>query len=315
MGENVYRFGEVVADFRRAEVRRGGESRYSINGKQVRLLDLEEFLARSRVGASSFRILSQGMSDMLIKLGPQELRSFVEEAAGLKEFQDKKQRSLKKIEHTRDNLERVRELLAEIAPQLRFLKREAGKIARREEIEKELKEKAAALFGFRAQKLAEREKRVAEKRKKYERTLQGLEKEVQELEQEFSRRTKDTQNGGGENNLQKLRSKDHELARQIIRLEGQLEVEKERSNALRPVTQDYLKGVLRELMGKIQDYKKEGSHADGLLHAIEKIEKIIFLKSHSWSSCCGSGEMNLTSIHEDEGSIPGLTQWVTVKLL
>jgi len=148
------------------EVKRNGDNIYKINSKTVRLMDVEEFLARSKVGSSTFRILSQGMSDLLLTLGPQELRSFIEEAAGLKEFQDKKERSVKKIASTRENVARAQALIAEIEPQLRFLKREVNKFSKREDIAKELKVVAGRLFGWRHAQLVKRENVATIEKKK-----------------------------------------------------------------------------------------------------------------------------------------------------
>ena len=66
------------------EVDKSGENSYILNGRKIRLSDMEEFLAKSRVGDSSFRVISQGMSDKLLNLSPKEFKGFIEEAAGVK---------------------------------------------------------------------------------------------------------------------------------------------------------------------------------------------------------------------------------------
>ncbi len=144
---------------------KSGESDYFLNGKKVRLMDLETFLSASGVGSGSFRVLSQGMSDMLITLGPQEFREFIEDAAGVREFQDKRHRSLLKLRATAENLEKVSALLAELAPRLRFLKREVSKLNRKERVERSLRETAQKLFSVRYHRIIKKENEFAQKKK------------------------------------------------------------------------------------------------------------------------------------------------------
>ncbi len=254
------------------EVKKGGDNTYTINGKSVRLMDLEEFLSRSRVGSGSFRILSQGMSDMLLRLGPGELRSYVEEAAGLKEFQDKKERSHKKIEDAKANLARVGTLLAEITPQLTVLRREVGKFEKKGQVEAALKEVAVALFGYRLGELAKRERVAADDTKRLRKLIEEREKEISVLEQAFEE-TAEEKDGGNREELQVLRKKDHELSRMLVRLEGQLEVEKEASKRMRPVTQEYVKEALTTLISDAQNGTAgTDKMIEVLSHLIKEIE-------------------------------------------
>ncbi|MBU2101354.1 AAA family ATPase, partial [Patescibacteria group bacterium] len=69
------------------KVTRDGVSNFSINKSEVRLKDVIEFFAKSKVGARGLSIISQGESDMFIKATPQERREMIEEILGLKEYQ------------------------------------------------------------------------------------------------------------------------------------------------------------------------------------------------------------------------------------
>ena len=147
------------------EVDKSGENSYILNGRKIRLSDMEEFLAKSRVGDSSFRVISQGMSDKLLNLSPKEFKGFIEEAAGVKEYQDKRYQAEAKLKRTRENLEKVGAILTELKPQLRILKREKEKLEKKAEYLAELKSASVDLFGSRYREVLAWENKIAEKRK------------------------------------------------------------------------------------------------------------------------------------------------------
>lgn len=204
-------------------VSKRGENDYSLNDKKVRLMDLTTFLSASGIGSSSFRVLSQGMSDMLITLGPQEFREFIEDAAGVKEFQDKRHYSLLKLRSTRENLEKVSALLTELTPRLNFLKREVSKLDRREQIERALRETVQKLFAVRYHRLSKVETDLAKKKKAAGEKVRAREREIEELKKELFSFEKTAQTERRLNELdtkiQKLQAEERELQKSLIRLE------------------------------------------------------------------------------------------------
>ena len=91
-------FSEVVIT---RKVFRSGESEYLINGNRVRLLDIADILAKAGVGKESYCVINQGMSDSVLNATPVERRWVLEDAAGVKQYQIKKERSLKSLENQR----------------------------------------------------------------------------------------------------------------------------------------------------------------------------------------------------------------------
>jgi chromosome segregation protein len=104
---------------------RNGESEYLVNGAAVRLLDVIDLLAKASIGRDSFSVITQGMSDAALSASPIERRSMLEEAAGVKQYRIEKDRALRKLLNTRQNLDRVDALTREIEPHLKNLRREA----------------------------------------------------------------------------------------------------------------------------------------------------------------------------------------------
>ncbi len=242
------------------EVSKSGENSYVLNSRKIRLADMEEFLAKSRVGDSSFRVISQGMSDKLLSLSPQEFRGFIEEAAGVKEYQDKKYQAALRLKHTGENLEKVRAILAELKPQLRILKREKDKLGKKEEYLKELKIVASGLFGLKYQNVLAWESKISEKKREAKQVHRPLVAEVKKLREDiFSWDKKTALNSEVANltvEIRKLESEENQLAREIISSEGKISLEEEKEKQRWPVSVEYLKGEIGKLVTKLNvDFK------------------------------------------------------------
>ncbi len=121
------------------KVHRSGEGEYFINDSRVRLIDVIDLFALIGIGKESQCVLNQGMSDAILNASLSERRSILEEAAGVKPYQIKRERSQKKLIATRENLLQTARLLEEIEPRLRLLKRQAKKAEQRRDTEQELR--------------------------------------------------------------------------------------------------------------------------------------------------------------------------------
>jgi len=128
-------FSEVVIE---RIVHRDGQNEYLINGSKVRLKDVIRLLARANIGGSGYQIISQGEADRILNASPRERREMVEDALGLKLYQHKKAESERKLEETEENIEKVGSLRRELAPHLKFLRKQVEKIEKAREMKEEL---------------------------------------------------------------------------------------------------------------------------------------------------------------------------------
>lgn len=119
---------------------RSGDSEYLINGKTVRLLDLQLLLAKAQFGQGSYGVIGQGTIDRLLLQTPQERKDFFDEACGIKEFQIKRHQAILKLHRTQENIEQATLLFNEIDPRLRSLSRQVKKLEKRQDIEILLRE-------------------------------------------------------------------------------------------------------------------------------------------------------------------------------
>ncbi|MBI4120192.1 MAG: AAA family ATPase [Parcubacteria group bacterium] len=276
------------------EVDRSGENGYWLNNRRVRLADLESFLAKSGIGGSSFRVLSQGMSDRFLNLSPEEFRAFVEEAAGVKDFQDKKHSAVLKIKNTEDNLGRVEGILAELEPQLKLLKRERERLSKKEEYGQELKSLSRQYFGSKYHAMLAAERKLEEKRRDLKTQLKPLGEAVAGLRRElfsFDKKTAEqAELAKLAAEIRNLEAEDNRLMKETIAEEGKIDLEKEREKQRLPVSVEYLKEKISGWVGKLNvDFKRLDANQlrqllaelyAGLKALLETIEKGVAAPDH-----------------------------------
>lgn len=134
---------------------RSGESEYLINGNKVRLLDVVDLILKSNINTARYTVIGQGAIDNMILSGPAEIKSLIDEASGVKTYYIRREKTLKRLEVTTNNLVRVKDLLSEIEPRLKSLRRQAKKMEERELLENELKIYQKELYLSRYSKVKE----------------------------------------------------------------------------------------------------------------------------------------------------------------
>jgi chromosome segregation protein len=120
-------YGEVTIS--RTLFRSGG-SEYAINGRNCRLLDIQELLSDSGLGREMHVIVGQGQLDKVLHATPEDRRGFIEEAAGILKHRRRRERTVRKLESMQANLARLSDLTAELRRQLTPLGKQA-EVARR----------------------------------------------------------------------------------------------------------------------------------------------------------------------------------------
>ncbi len=108
-------------------VYRSGESEYLMNGSPCRLKDVNELFYDTGIGKEGYSIIGQGQIDRILSGKPEERRELFDEAAGIVKYKRRKVTAQKKLEHERENLVRVNDILAELERQLGPLERQSEK--------------------------------------------------------------------------------------------------------------------------------------------------------------------------------------------
>ncbi len=138
----------------RRRIDRGDLSEYLVNDRLVRLFDLAELLAKAGFAQKSYTVIPQGMIDAFVTASPVERRQMFEDATGVTPLLLKQQQTERKLESTRTQMQRARDLLRELEPRLRSLKRAASRARSRADIENQLRQAEEAYAATRWQELA-----------------------------------------------------------------------------------------------------------------------------------------------------------------
>ncbi|MCD5389984.1 MAG: AAA family ATPase [Candidatus Pacebacteria bacterium] len=136
-------FNEVVIS---REVFADGGNKYKINGHEVRMKDVHELIASVNIGTSGHHIISQGEADRYLNANIKDRRELIEEALGLKVYQYRLKESLRKLDRSEKNMRESEMLRRELAPHLRFLKRQVDKIEKAKHLRTDLAESYKIYF-------------------------------------------------------------------------------------------------------------------------------------------------------------------------
>ena len=250
---------------------RSGESEYLLNGNKVRLLDIVDLVLKSNIGTSRYTVIGQGTIDQMVLAGPSEVKNLLDEASGVKTYYMKREKTLRRLEQTAQNLMRAEDLMAEIEPRLKSLRRQAKKMEARSEIEQELKIYQREFFsqtywqlhGVLAGIISQLEAVDAEKRQ-LSAQAEALRSEVETLE------------AGGQNNneqfktvqaeLNSLQNKKNKLLEDLSLVRGKMQSQKTAAagDAKSLQVEVHSKG------GKIEELKNRLQKAGEEKHQLEK---------------------------------------------
>src|SRR3990167_6843256 len=104
---------------------REGVSTYFLNGSRCRRRDIQAIFLGTGLGPRSYAIIEQGVISRLIEAKPEELRTFIEEAAGISKYRERRRETENRMRNTKDNLDRLNDIREELNKQLNTLNRQA----------------------------------------------------------------------------------------------------------------------------------------------------------------------------------------------
>ncbi|MBP1475913.1 chromosome segregation protein SMC [Frateuria sp. MAH-13] len=127
------------------QVTRDGQSSYFLNGARCRRRDITDLFLGTGLGPRSYSIIEQGMISQIIEAHPEELRTHLEEAAGISKYKERRKETESRIKSTRENLDRVKDVRDEVDKQLDHLNRQARAAERWKALKEEQTRKEAEL--------------------------------------------------------------------------------------------------------------------------------------------------------------------------
>jgi chromosome segregation protein len=166
----------------RRDVSRDGISNYYLNGTRCRRKDIQGVFLGTGLGARSYSIIEQGMISRVVEAKPEELRVFIEEAAGISKYKERRRETSNRIKHTKENLERLKDVLEEVEKQLRHLDRQAKTAERYERYKGEERRTAAELLALKSKALDEKASAAAATLSERRTRLEGAVAEQRKIE-------------------------------------------------------------------------------------------------------------------------------------
>lgn len=281
--------GKIPLEFEEVSVARkifrDGLNEYYLNDSQVRLKDVVELMARIGLGETKHNIIGQGEVDRILMASPRERWEMLEEALGLRVYQLRKNEAERKLAATEQNMRQAEALLREIALHLKFLKAQAQKARTRGSVEEELRAIECAYLIKMHRELATRKAAVGkeagpirEKQQAAKNEIERLMKEVVDAEKSFSAASAASDE---EKEFIALETKRRGLERELGRLEGKLEVEREKASQpkLKNVdmhhVQEEIKNFLREARSLMEEEDQIETVRAHMLVLIEDMEELL----------------------------------------
>lgn len=209
-------------------VYRTGENEYFINNSKCRLKDVVELFLDSGIGKSSFNIISQGEVQKILSDSAYDRRMIIESAAGVLKYKKRKEESIKKLEKTHNNLERVNDIIAELELQLEPLKEQSKKAEEYLSVKEKLQNIEVAVLATEITDINNIYQKTKEKIDSLNTEIMNLgiktnkddtelleaknnltkiEQEIKHLNEDLLRLTKEEEKLNGEKNILKERSK------------------------------------------------------------------------------------------------------------
>ena len=210
----------------RREVSRDGQSNYLLNGSRCRRRDIQDIFLGTGFGPRSYSIIEQGMISQLVEAKPDELRVYLEEAAGISKYKERRRETHNRIKHTRENLERINDIREELGRQLDRLQRQAQAAERYRTLKTEESLLNAQLYVLRYQALKEglgqREQKIASLELDLEKAIaeqRRVEAQIEGQRKGFSEQTE---------KVNSVQERFYKLGSQITHTEESLQFNKQR---------------------------------------------------------------------------------------
>lgn len=158
VGGEYARFSEIAI---KRLVTRAGQSDYFLNGARCRRRDITDIFLGTGLGPRSYAIIEQGMISRLIESKPEELRVFIEEAAGISKYKERRRETESRMRRTMENLERLQDIRDELGRQIYHLERQAQAAEKYREFKQQERETKALLAGMQWRDLSQQVEMLA----------------------------------------------------------------------------------------------------------------------------------------------------------
>ena len=207
-------------------VSRDGQSNYYLNGVRCRRRDITDIFLGTGLGPRSYAIIEQGTISRIIEAKPEELRIFLEEAAGISKYKERRKETETRIRHTRDNLDRLNDLRDELEKQINHLQRQAKAAERYKVLKEEERLVSAQLQALRWKALNENAAQVESAIRDKETALEAARAKQRAIEADIEKQREALAEANDAFN--KIQSRYYSVGSDIARIEQSIQHTRER---------------------------------------------------------------------------------------
>ncbi|WP_133478710.1 chromosome segregation protein SMC [Cognatilysobacter segetis] len=247
-------------------VSRDGQSQYYLNGTKCRRRDITDLFLGTGIGPRSYSIIEQGMISQVIDAKPEDLRMYLEEAAGISKYKERRKETETRIRHTRENLDRLNDLREEVGKQLQHLARQAKQAEQYQAIQAERRVKDAEWKALEFRALDRKVQAQREKLSQAETRLQQLIAEQREAERQLEEGRVKREEAA--EHLSRAQAESYEVSGALARVEQQMQHQREMSSRLQRARDEAL-AQLSEIANHIGS---DQARLDALRDALENDE-------------------------------------------
>ncbi len=231
------------------QINRESISTYYLNGTRCRRRDITSIFLGTGLGPRSYSIIEQGMISRFIEARPEELRSFIEEAAGISKYRERRRETENRIRHTRENINRLTDIQEELAKQLGHLQRQARAAERYKVLKQEERQLTLEALALNWSALKQQNDRQAEITREHENRLEAGVAELRAVESEIEKQRDELSQANDD--FSEAQSHFYQIGGEISRLEQSLQHTREKVSA---ANSDLEEAVTQ--LAEIEDHKK-----------------------------------------------------------
>ncbi|MGA1862588.1 AAA family ATPase [Deferribacter thermophilus] len=246
---------------------RTGEREYLINGKKCRLKDIKELFYDTGIGARSISIIEQGKVEKIIQATPEEMRLFFDEVAGITKFKERKKEALSKLSSTKDNLQRLADIISEVEKNRNILESQVNKLNKYKELRAKIELLDKEYYANSYYKLKIEQNDLVDKLNKLKIQHSTLQNKISLMEKDYAKLKSEVSEKRSE--LRDLSEQFIECSNNIFRLENEIKLLQNNIDSA-----DKRKGSLKSEISELEDRIKDlNNRRDTLIADIKEIEK------------------------------------------
>ena len=227
VGGEYARYAEISV---KRSVSRDGQSNYYLNGARCRRRDITDLFLGTGLGARSYSIIEQGMISQIIEAKPEDLRVYLEEAAGISKYKERRKETESRIKSTRENLDRLNDLREEIDKQLEHLKRQSRAAEQYQTLQTDRREKDAQVKALEYRRLDTESSALRESLTADEMKLQEILAAQRSAEAQIE--TCRSQHTEASEKLGKVQAEGYRVSGELARTEQQIQHQRELTQRL-----------------------------------------------------------------------------------